>query len=219
MVEPEVAYAELPELLDLAEEFVVSLVARVLERCQPELKTLERDTSKLETVRKPFPRMTYDEAAALLARPDLLARARAQDAPPFAHGSDFGAFDETLLTETLDRTGDGDPLSRGDQGVSICSPTPRTRRAALCVDVWLPRATARSSAEPENPRHELLLKTDRGTQAAARRSAGTLIRGDTARSPTPGSGMGIERFVSWVGGLHHLREAIPYPRTINRLYP
>src|SRR5437667_50676 len=103
MVEPEVAYAELPDLLDLAEDFIVALVARALDRCRAELKTLERDTARLETVRKPFPRMTYDEAAALLLRPEVQARAREQDAPPFVRGNDFGGFDETLLTEKLER--------------------------------------------------------------------------------------------------------------------
>src|SRR5713101_5038206 len=73
MVEPEGAYAELPDLLDLAEDFIVALVARALDRGRAELKTLERDTTRLETVRKPFPRMTYDEAAALLMRPEVQA--------------------------------------------------------------------------------------------------------------------------------------------------
>src|SRR5206468_104796 len=81
MVEPEVAYADLDDLLLLAEDFIVSLVARALDRCRAELATLERDTRRLEQIRKPFPRLTYDEAAAILARPDNQARARQQDAP------------------------------------------------------------------------------------------------------------------------------------------
>src|SRR5207249_7887233 len=104
MVEPEVAYAELPDLLDLAEDFIVALVARALDRCRAELKTLERDTGRLETVRKPFPRMTYDEAAALLLRPEVQARAKEQDATPFVRGNDFGGFEETVINEKLVRT-------------------------------------------------------------------------------------------------------------------
>src|SRR6267378_2917053 len=83
MVEPEVAYLELPGLLDLAEEFVTSLVRRVLDRCRPELLTLERDVARLEKVVRPFIRMTYDEAASVLERPESQDRAREQNAPPF----------------------------------------------------------------------------------------------------------------------------------------
>src|SRR5262245_44180836 len=102
MVEPEVAYLELPGLLELAEDFVCALVGRVLDRCAVELKTLERDVSKLERIQKPFRRLTYDAASAFLARPEIATRGREQGAPPFVPGNDFGGFDETVLTESLD---------------------------------------------------------------------------------------------------------------------
>ena len=103
MVEPEVAYAELPDILELAEDLVCSLVARVLDRNREDLKMLERDTSALESVTKPFHRMTYNEASRILLDPAVQARAGEQGAPPFEPGNDFGGFDETILTEDLDR--------------------------------------------------------------------------------------------------------------------
>src|SRR4030095_12029135 len=87
MVEPEVAYMELPGLLELAEDFVCALVGRVLDRCAVELKTLERDVTKLEQIQKPFRRLTYDAASAFLARPEVATRAMAQGAPPFVPGN------------------------------------------------------------------------------------------------------------------------------------
>src|SRR5207249_2584553 len=98
MVEPEVAYLELPGLLDLAEDFVSTLVRRVLDRCRPELATLERDVARLEKVVRPFIRMSYDDAAAILATKENQDRAREQNAPPFVRGNDFGGLDETILT-------------------------------------------------------------------------------------------------------------------------
>ena len=219
MVEPEVAYAELPDLLDLAEDFVVALVARALDRCRAELKTLERDTARLETIRKPFPRMTYDEAAALLLRPDVQARAREQDAPPFVRGNDFGGFDETVLTEELER-----PVMITHYPAAIkafyMQPDPQTPERALCVDVLAPEGYGEIIGGSQRIHdHDLLLRRiqEQGLPLEAFRWYLDIRRYGSV--PHAGFGMGIERFVSWVAGIHHLREAIPYPRTLNRLYP
>jgi asparaginyl-tRNA synthetase len=219
MVEPEIAYAELPELLDLAEDFVVGLVGRVLDRCRAELKTLERDTAKLETVRRPFPRMTYDQAAAVLTRPDLLDRARAQDAPPFVPGNDFGAFDETLLTESLDR-----PLVVTHYPAAIkafyMQPDPSDPTRALCVDVLAPEGYGEIIGGSQRIHdHDLLLRRIEEHKLPVEAFRWYLDTRKYGTVPHAGFGMGIERFVSWIGGIHHLREAIPYPRTIHRLYP
>jgi len=151
MVEPEVAYAGLPEILDLAEDFIVSLVARALDRCRAELATLERDTTRLERVRRPFPRLTYDEAAAILMRPEVRARARQQDAPPFEPGSDFGGFDETVLTETLER------------------PVMITHYPATIKAFYMQPGVRRDHRrQPAYPRPRSPAPTDRGAQAPGR---------------------------------------------------
>jgi asparaginyl-tRNA synthetase len=219
MVEPEVAFADLADLMDLAEDFVVELVGRVIERCGPELRVLERDPARLEAVRKPFPRLTYDEAAAILVRPDTKARARAQDAPPFKPGSDFGGFDETVLTEGFDR-----PVMITHYPAAIkafyMQPDSRDPGRALCVDVLAPEGYGEIIGGSQRiHEHDLLLRRieEHGLPVKAFQWYLDVRRYGTV--PHSGFGMGIERFVAWVGGVHHLREAIPYPRTLNRLYP
>ena len=127
MVEPEVAYATLDDVMELAEGLVVSVVKRVLERRQKELKILERDTSKLEKVQGPFPRVSYDEAAEILKKKGL----------PFEWGGDFGAPDETALSEEYDR-----PICvhRYPSAVKAfyMKPDPQRPEVALCVDVLAP---------------------------------------------------------------------------------
>jgi asparaginyl-tRNA synthetase len=219
MVEPEIAYAELPELLDLAEEFVVALVERALERCRPELKTLERDLAKLEAVVKPFPRLTYDQAAAILVRPEMVERARAQDSPPFVPGNDFGAFDETLLTEAQDR-----PVMITHYPAAIkafyMQPDPADASRALCVDVLAPEGYGEIIGGSQRIHdHDLLQRRIAEHRLPPEAFQWYLDIRKYGSVPHAGFGMGIERFVAWVGGVHHLREAIPYPRTLNRLYP
>ena len=219
MVEPEVAYLELPGLLDLAEEFVCNLVARVLDRCKAELRTLERDTSPLERVTPPFPRMSYAEASARLTRPDVVARAREQDAPPFEQGNDFGGFDETILTESLDR-----PVMVTNFPTSIkafyMQPDASDPSQALCLDVLAPEGYGEIIGGSQRIHDYDLLLTrihEHGLPVDSFRWYLDIRKFGSV--PHSGFGMGIERFVAWVAGIHHLREAIPYPRTLNRLYP
>jgi asparaginyl-tRNA synthetase len=103
MIEPEVAFMELPGLLELAEDFVSYVVGRVVERCRTSLEDLERDLSKLQDIVPPFPRLTYDEAAEILTTPEAQAAMRDAGAPPFERGNDFGGFDETFLTQRFER--------------------------------------------------------------------------------------------------------------------
>ena len=219
LVEPEVAYREREGLLDLAEDFVATLVARVLERCRSELKTLERDTARLESVKRPFLRKTYDEAATLLSRPEVQERARAHDAPPFVPGNDFGGYDETVLTEAIDR-----PLLvthwPSDIKAFYMQPDPSNPSRALCVDMLAPEGYGEIIGGSQRIHdHDLLLKRllEHGLPREAFQWYLDVRRYGTV--PHSGFGMGIERFVAWVAGIHHLREAIPYPRTLNRLYP
>ena len=219
MIEPEIAYAGLDELLDLSEDLVCSLVGRVLERCAPELKTLERDTTKLESVRKPFPRMTYDDAALILSRPENAERARAQDAPPFRAGNDFGGFDETVLTESLDR-----PVMITHYPAAIkafyMQPDSERPDRALCVDVLAPEGYGEIIGGSQRiDDHDLLLKRIREHKLSEEAFRWYLDIRRYGSVPHSGFGMGLERFVAWMSGIHHLRETIPFPRTINRLYP
>jgi asparaginyl-tRNA synthetase len=219
MVEPEVAYAGLPDMLDLAEDFITSLVARALDRCRAELKTLERDTTRLERVQKPFPRLTYDEAAAILSRPEIQARAREQDAPPFVPGDDFGGFDETVLTEALEK-----PVMVTHYPARIkafyMQPDPQAPDRALCMDVLAPEGYGEIIGGSQRIHdHDLLLQRIQEHRLPVEAFRWYLDIRKYGSVPHAGFGMGIERFVSWIGGVHHLREAIPYPRTLNRLYP
>jgi asparaginyl-tRNA synthetase len=219
MVEPEVSYAGLSELLDLAEDFICAVVARVLDRCRTELKALERDTAALEAIHKPFPRMTYDEAAAILTRTEVAARARAQDAPPFTHGNDFGAFDETVLTESESR-----PLMVTHFPAAIkafyMEPDPNDPTRALCVDVLAPEGYGEILGGSQRIHdHDLLLRRIEEHRLPRKAFQWYLDIRKYGSVPHAGFGMGIERFVAWVAGIHHLRETIPYPRTLNRLYP
>ena len=219
MVEPEIAYAGLAEILDLAEDFITALVARALDRCRTELKTLERDTARLERIQKPFPRMTYDEASAILTRPEIQDRARQQDAPPFVPGDDFGGFDETVLTESFEK-----PVMVTHYPASIkafyMQPDPAAPDRALCMDVLAPEGYGEIIGGSQRIHdHDLLLQRIQEHKLPVEAFQWYLDIRRYGSVPHAGFGMGIERLVSWIGGVHHLRETIPYPRTLNRLYP
>ncbi len=219
MIEPEVAFLELSGLLELIEEFVSSVVARVLERCAEQLKFLERDTAALEAVRPPFPRLSYGEAAALLGSAEAQAKMRDAGAPPFNAGSDFGAFDETLLTQGFDR-----PVMITHWPSAIkafyMQPAPGDPRTALCVDVLAPEGYGEIIGGSQRIHdHDLLLSRIREHGLTEQAFGWYLDIRKYGTVPHAGFGMGIERFVTWICGIAHLREAIPYPRQIHRLYP
>jgi len=219
MVEPEVAFAELPDLMVLAEDLVSSLVARVLDRNREDLKVLERDTTRLEKVTKPFPRLSYEEASRRLLDPALQARAREQGAPPFQAGNDFGGFDETALTESLDR-----PVLVTHYPTALkafyMQPDPADPDRALCMDMLAPEGYGEIIGGSQRIHdHDLLLSRIHQHHLPLEAFRWYLEIRKYGTVPHSGFGMGIERFVSWVGGVRHLREAIPYPRMLHRLYP
>jgi asparaginyl-tRNA synthetase len=209
MVEPEMAYADLNDVVALAEALIASVVARVLDTRKTELKVLERDTSKLEHVTAPFPRITYDEAAKLLH----------EKGQSFVHGSDFGGTDETLLSEHFDR-----PVVVTHYPAAIkafyMKPDPQQPDKALCVDVLAPEGYGEIIGGGQRLDDlDLLLQriTDHGLPREAFEWYLDLRRFGTV--PHGGFGMGIERCVSWICKLEHVRETIPYPRMLYRLYP
>ena len=219
MVEPEVAFAGLPEMMELAEDLISYLVARVLDRNREDLQALERDTSKLQSIVKPFHRMTYEEAAKMLSDPAVARRAAEQGAPPFVPGNDFGVFDETVLTENVDR-----PVMVTHYPAEIkafyMQPDPDNPSRALCVDVLAPEGYGEIIGGSQRIHdHDLLLTRIREHTLPEEAFKWYLEIRKYGTVPHAGFGMGIERVVSWLGGVRHLREAIPYPRMLHRLYP
>ena len=218
MIEPEVAFMQLDGLLELAEEFVSYLVGRVLDRCREPLRFLERDTTMLEGIAAPFPRLTYDEAAAILTAPEAQTKMTEAGAPAFAHGGDFGAFDETLLTGRFDR-----PVMVTHWPAEIkafyMQPDPEGRKA-LCVDMLAPEGYGEIIGGSQRIHdHDLLLERIRAHGLPEDAFRWYLDVRRFGSVPHAGFGMGIERCVTWLCGIPHLREAIPYPRQIHRLYP
>ena len=209
MVEPEMAYARLDDVMDLAEALVVFVVQRVLEYRKAELKVLERDTSKLENVKVPFPRLSYDDAAKLLKEKGL----------PFEWGGDFGAPDETAISESFDR-----PVCvhRYPSAVKAfyMKPDPQRPEVALCVDVLAPEGYGEIIGGGERiDDYELLVGRIEEHKLPKEAFEWYLDLRRFGSVPHGGFGMGIERVVSWICGIEHLREAIPYPRMLYRIYP
>jgi asparaginyl-tRNA synthetase len=209
MVEPEMAYADLNDVITLAEGLITSVVARVLDRRQKELKTLERNTSKLEAVKAPFPRLHYDEAAKILLDKGL----------PFQVGGDLGGTDETVLSEQFDR-----PVCVTHYPAAIkafyMKPDPNEMDKALCVDVLAPEGYGEIIGGGQRLDDlDLLLQRIKEHELPQEAFEWYLDLRRFGSVPHGGFGMGIERCVSWICGLEHVRETIPYPRMLYRIYP
>ena len=209
MVEPEVAYATLDDVIALAEGLVVDVVSRVLDRRARELKVLERDTASLERVKGPFPRITYDDAAKALKEKGL----------PFEWGGDFGSPDETAISEMFDR-----PVAVTGYPSAVKAfyfkPQPGRPEVSLSVDVLAPEGYGEIIGGGQRLDDIALLEQRIAEHNLPKEAYEWYL--DLRRFgsvPHGGFGMGIERVVSWICGLDHLREAIPYPRMLHRLTP
>jgi asparaginyl-tRNA synthetase len=209
MVEPEVAFATLDDIMDLAEEFFEYIVQRCLEICGTEMReVLGRDTSKLERIRRPFGRMHYDEAVKLLEK-------HGQD---FEWGNDFGGEDETILGESFDT-----PLlvHRYPTQVKAFYMQPdEDPKYSLSVDMLAPEGYGELIGGGQRI-HDLALLEERIREHGLPREAFDwyLDLRKFGSIPHSGFGLGLERTVSYLCGLKHLREAIPFPRLLNRLSP
>ncbi len=209
MVEPEVAFLEFPGLCDLAEEFLCNIVARVLDRCREPLKILERDVSRLECVQAPFPRIRYSEAVEIL-------RVAGHD---LEWGSDFGADHETLLASQFDRPVLVSHYPAASKAFYM-QPDAEQPEAALALDVLAPEGYGEIIGGSQRIHdHELLLQRIREHELPMEAFQWYLDVRRYGTFPHSGFGMGLERFVAWMTGLKHLRETIPYPRMLNKIYP
>ncbi|GMV23715.1 MAG: asparagine--tRNA ligase [Vicinamibacterales bacterium] len=209
MVEPEVAYATLDDVIELAEGLVASVVGRVLDRRVKELKVLERDTTKLARITRPFARITYDDAVTLLKSKGL----------PFEWGGDFGSPDETALSEHFDG-----PVAVTGYPSEIKAfyfkPMDGRPEVSMSVDILAPEGYGEIIGGGQRLDDLALLEKRIAEHNLPREAFEWYL--DLRRFgsvPHGGFGMGIERVVSWICGLDHLREAIPYPRMLYRLYP
>jgi asparaginyl-tRNA synthetase len=210
MVEPEVAFNDLNDNMDLAEEFVEYIVQRVLQKRQAELALLERDVTKLESVRKPFPRMHYEEAA------DILAQENVDD---FQRGQDFGGGHETILAAKFDR-----PLLvhhyPADIKAFYMKRDPEQPQYALAVDMLAPEGYGEiigGSQREDNL--DLLLERIAAHKLPQAAFEWYLDLRRFGSVPHSGFGLGVERTVAWICGLKHVRETIPFPRLMSRLAP
>jgi asparaginyl-tRNA synthetase len=209
MVEPEVAYATLEDAMDLIERFVESIVGRVLEERRGELAILERDIAPLERVKRPFPRISYDEAAKILIAKGL----------PFEHGSDFGGTDETVLTEGFDRPFFVHRFPAAVKAFYMKRDADDDRLSLSC-DLLAPEGYGEivGGGERED-RLDLLVERIREHQLPMEAFEWYLDLRRYGSVPHAGFGMGIERALTWIAGIEHVRETIPFPRLLHRLRP
>jgi asparaginyl-tRNA synthetase len=215
MIEPEVAWIGLDELMELAENFIAHIVARVLELHRADLKVIGRDVTKLETIKAPFPKISYDEAAAMLA--EAFKEGKIEN--EFQYGSDFGSPDETYISSQFDR-----PVMVHRYPAAFkafyMQPDPADATKALCVDVLAPEGYGEIIGGSQRIDSYDLLKSrieEHNLPLDAFQWYLDLRRYGSV--PHAGFGMGIERAVAWICGLDHVRETIPFARTLNRIYP
>jgi asparaginyl-tRNA synthetase len=215
MVEPEMAYHTLEDVMNLAERFLSYIAAQVLEKRSEELKVLERDTSKLEAIVAPFPRVHYDDAVKILHEGFEKGALESK----FEWGGDFGAPDETYISSQYDR-----PVMVHHYPAAVkafyMARDPDRPELALGVDVLAPegygevigggeRATSLEFLEEQIALHEL--PQEAFEWYLDLRRYGSIPHG--------GFGMGIERCTAWMCGIEHIRETIPFPRMIYRIRP
>lgn len=209
MVEPEMAFYNLDDDMDLAEEFLEYIVQTVLKDCKNELEILERDTSKLEKVTRPFPRVSYTEAVEIL-------KLKGNN---FEWGNDFGAPDETIISEQYDK-----PVMihryPADIKAFYMKRDPENPKVALAVDVLAPEGYGEIiGGSQREDSLDLLLERIKQHKLPQNFFEWYLDLRRFGSVPHSGFGLGLERTVTWICGIEHLRETIPFPRMIYRNTP
>lgn len=215
MIEPEVAYCDLDGLLEIAENFLSHIVQSVLKNRASELAVIGRDPAKLEAICPPFPRITYGDAVALLNA----AHKTGALEQPFEYGNDFGSPDETWLSSQFDR-----PVMVHRYPANVkafyMEPDPVNQNLALCVDVLAPEGYGEIIGGSQRvSSYELLSSRIDEHQLPRQAFEWYLDLRRYGSVPHSGFGMGIERAVAWICGLDHVRETIPFARTLHRIYP
>ena len=215
MVEPEVAYAELDDIMNLAEDFITFIVHRVLENRRSQLTELERDMSKLEAIQTPFPRLQYDDAVKMLQE----GHAKGELENGFEWGGDFGAPDETYLSSKYDR-----PVMVHRYPAAVkafyMKPDPERAELAMCVDVLAPEGYGEVIGGGQRADDlDYLLKQLHAHGLPEEAFDWYLDLRKYGTFPHGGFGMGIERCTAWLCGIDHIRETIPFPRMLYRLKP
>ena len=209
MVEPEVAFADLDDLMELTEEYVSYIVQQVLQKRSQELATLERDTVVLSKVLPPFPRISYGEAFDILE----------QEGTETPRGSDFGGGDETVISERFEK-----PVIVHRYPAAVkafyMQPDREDPSLALCMDMLAPEGYGEIAGGSQRVHDlELLEKRIKEHQLPEDAFRWYLDLRRYGSVPHSGFGMGIERVVAWICGLKHIRETIPFPRMLYRIYP
>ncbi|MBR8688317.1 asparagine--tRNA ligase [Bacillus australimaris] len=210
MIEPEMAFVEFNENLEYQENYVSHVVQSVLENCKVELHTLGRDTAKLENIKAPFPRITYDEAIKFLQEKGF---------DDIEWGDDFGAPHETAIAESYDK-----PVFITHYPTSLkpfyMQPAPDRDDVVLCADLIAPEGYGEIIGGSERV-HDLEMLEARLKEHGLDQETYkwyTELR-QYGSVPHSGFGLGLERTVAWISGAPHVRETIPFPRLLNRLYP
>ncbi len=210
MIEPEMAFVEFEENLEVQEQYVQYIVESVLKNCAVDLKTLDRDVTKLENIKAPFPRISYDDAIKFLNENGF---------DDISWGDDFGAPHETAIAEHFDK-----PVFITHYPKSLkpfyMQPDPNRDDVVLCADLIAPEGYGEIIGGSErihdyNMLHESIMAHNLDEEAykwyLELRQYGSV--------PHSGFGLGLERTVAWISGVEHVRETIPFPRLLNRLYP
>ncbi|MBB6444670.1 asparaginyl-tRNA synthetase [Bacillus benzoevorans] len=210
MIEPEMAFVEFAENLTVQEDYVAYIVQSVLKNCPIELKTLGRDTTKLEKITAPFPRITYDDAIECLHEKGF---------NDIQWGDDFGAPHETAIAEDYEK-----PVFITHFPTSLkpfyMQPDPNRADVVLCADLIAPEGYGEIIGGSERVYDEELLKSrlqEHHLELSAYKWYLELRQYGSV--PHSGFGLGLERTVAWISGVEHVRETIPFPRLLNRLYP
>ncbi|HSO57451.1 MAG TPA: asparagine--tRNA ligase [Paenisporosarcina sp.] len=210
MIEPEMAFVEFEENLEVQEQFVSYVVQSVLKNCKLELERLDRDVTKLEHIQAPFPRISYDDAIVFLNENGF---------DDIKWGDDFGSPHETAIAEHYEK-----PVFITHYPIGIkpfyMQPHPERDDVVLCADLIAPEGYGEIIGGSERVHDYDLLKQRLDEHGLDQKAyAWYLELRKQGSVPHSGFGLGLERTVAWISGAEHVREAIPFPRLLNRLYP
>jgi asparaginyl-tRNA synthetase len=220
MLEPEIAFCDLDQLMEIEEQFITHIVKRVLSDRQPELKSLGRDLAKLEQIKSPFPRISYDEAAGMIMQiQSETTDPEKKELLIFEWGMDFGAPHETELTGKFNQ-----PVFVYGYPTKVkafyMEPWPGRPEICKSVDLLAPEGYGEIIGGSERMSdHDLLLQRLHEHNLPEDAFKWYLDLRKYGSVPHSGFGIGLERTVSWICGIEHIREAIAFPRTIKRVYP